>query len=317
MQPVDLPRVLTPVLAKACGISRARVRTELDRGRWRQLARGVVLTRPDVPTRTDWAYAGLLVAGPRAVLTGWDVVHLVGLGSRQPAHRDILILTIGGGSRRVGQAWIRQIRPPLARRLSAAEDPNLPLVPTASLARAIVDTAIADTRPRSVRALVTSAIQRDLCTVADLREHTCRAPRRYSAALRLALADVIGGARSIAEAEAAQRLRDAGLPPFEMNVPILRLGRCIAVADLMWRELRAVLEIDSREFHFSEAEWKATSVRHNRLTSGGLALTHYPPSATAEPGWMDDVEQWLRGRARELGLPYSNTCAPGRPYLIR
>jgi hypothetical protein len=316
MRPIDLPRVLSPTLADACGISRARVRTELCRGRWRRLAQGVVLTRPDEPTRTDWAHAGLLVAGHRSALTGWDVVRLVGLGARAPAHRDILVLTTIGGSRRVGQAWIRQVAPPLATRLTSADDPQLPLVQVTLLARAIVDTAIAAARPRPVRALVTSAIQRELCSVEDLCEQAIRAPRRHSAALTLALADAVAGARSVAEAEAAQRLRVGDIPPFELNVPIIRAGARIAVADVLWRDLRAALEIDSREFHFSEADWKATGARHNRLTSAGLALTHYPPSATGDPGWVDEVAQWLRGRAHELGVPFSNACAPGQPYLI-
>jgi hypothetical protein len=176
---------------------------------------------------------------------------------------------------------------------------------------------LADARLRSVRALITSAIQRELCSVEDLNRQLQRAARRNSAAARCALADVVAGARSVAEAEAAQRLRDAELPPFELNVPIIRGGRTIAVADMLWRDLRAVLEIDSREFHFSEADWKATSARHNRLTSAGLALTHYAPSATEAPDWVDEVARWLGHRAHELRLPYTNTCCPGEPYLIR
>lgn len=316
MQPIDLPRVLTPALAGACGVSPARQRTELRRGRWRRLAQGVLLTRPDEPTRADWAHAGLAIVGEHGALSGWDAVRLVGLGSRTPPRPDVLVLTTRGESRRVGQAWIRKVTPPLASRLSAAEDPVLPLVRVVPLPRAVIDTALTDTRARSVRALITSAVQRELCSVAELTEQLRLAARRDSAAARRALADAAAGARSVAEAEAAQQLRAGDVPPFELNVPILRFGRCVAVADIVWRELRAVLEIDSREFHFSEAEWKATSARHNRLTGAGLALTHYPPSATAEPGWVDEVELWLRGRARELGVPYSNTCAVGRPYLI-
>jgi hypothetical protein len=81
-------------------------------------------------------------------------------------------------------------------------------------------------------------------------------------------------------------------------------GRVIAVADVLWRELRAVLEVDSREYHLSEAQWKATRARHNRLTRAGYAVTHYPPSAIRDGGlaWVADVDNWLRARAFELDL---------------
>lgn len=316
MQPIDLPRVLTPSIALACGISPARQRTELRRGRWRRLAQGVLLTRPDEPSRADWAQAGLAIVGAHGALSGWDVARLVGLGSHTPPSPDVLVLTTRGESRRVGQVWIRKVAPPLAFRCSAAEDPVLPLVQVAPLPRAVIDTALIDRRARSVRALITSAVQRELCSVEELTEQLRMAARRNSAAARRALEDAAAGARSVAEAEAARQLRAGDVPPFELNVPIVHAGRVIAVADVLWRALRAVLEIDSREFHLSEAEWKATMRRHNRLTSTGLALTHYPPSTTRRPGWVDEVARWLRGRACELGRPYDNTCTPDVPYFI-
>jgi hypothetical protein len=56
--PRDVPRILTTADANALGISVQRVRTELAHGRWQRLATGVLLTRPDAPTRDDWIRAG-------------------------------------------------------------------------------------------------------------------------------------------------------------------------------------------------------------------------------------------------------------------
>ena len=95
----------------------------------------------------------------------------------------------------------------------------------------------------------------------------------------------------------------ADIPPFEANVPIYdTTGRRVAVADALWRGLRAVLEIDSREFHFGEPEWKRTMRRHNLLGRLGLSVVHYPPSAVRDrnSGWLDEVAQWLAVRATEL-----------------
>jgi hypothetical protein len=78
------------------------------------------------------------------------------------------------------------------------------------------------------------------------------------------------------------------------------------VVDVLWRELRAALEIDSRECHFSDAEWQATLARHNELTRFGLAITHYPPSRIDERGdpWLAQVSDWLHRRAGELAVTF-------------
>jgi len=70
------------------------------------------------------------------------------------------------------------------------------------------------------------------------------------------------------------------------------------IADLYWRELRAILEIDSREYHFSPADWRATMDRHLVLTTLGYSVVHRPPSALADPAtFVRDVSAWLTGRA--------------------
>ncbi|MGH8962573.1 MAG: hypothetical protein ACRDWT_15530 [Jatrophihabitantaceae bacterium] len=86
-----------------------------------------------------------------------------------------------------------------------------------------------------------------------------------------------------------------------------RFGQLLYVVDVLWRELRAVLEINSREYHLSEREWKATMDRHNELTRYGLAITHYPPSTVGKRGWSGEVADWLRERASELGVAYPLT----------
>ncbi len=118
----------------------------------------------------------------------------------------------------------------------------------------------------------------------------------------------------------------AQAPAFELNVPIVDgSGHIIAVADVLWRGLRAILEIDSREYHLGEADWKRTRRRHNMLTRLGFALTHIAPSeATGRNAlWLDELHSWLGHRARELGVPLpigSGVITPvggePRPYLL-
>jgi hypothetical protein len=161
--------------------------------------------------------------------------------------------------------------------------------------------------------MVTSAVQGKLCQPDDLVRELAAGPQNGSGFLRRALADVLDGAASVAEATAVDELRATAVPAFELNVPIIARGVVVAVADVLWRELRAVLEVDSREYHYSETGWNATMERHNRLTSAGLTLTHYSPSRIRSGALRNSVEPWLRARAAELGVPYRPDPRPIRP----
>lgn len=102
-------------------------------------------------------------------------------------------------------------------------------------------------------------MQQAVCTAAELVAELDAGPRNGSAHLRRAVGDVLGGARSVAEANAADWLRAGNLPRFELNVPILgEAGEIMYVADALWRELRAVLEVDSRRHHFLERQTSTT-----------------------------------------------------------
>jgi hypothetical protein len=267
------------------------------------MARGLVLTRTGSPTRSDWAVAGVELAGPSSAISGWDAARLHGLGPIRPPTTEVLVITTAGANRQIGGVRIRPTSRKFDTWLTAAWDEQLPYVRVAGSERAIADTALACVSFADVRAMVTTGVQRGVASPSGLVAELSAAPRNGSKLLRIAVEDILDNARSIAEAEAIDQLRRASIPAFEVNVPIITDGSVVAVADLLWRELRAVLEIDSREFHFGEVGWKATSRRHNRLTSLGLAVVHYPPSAVrdAGSGWVGEVERWLRRRATERG----------------
>lgn len=299
----QLPRVLTASAAPRLGYTEARVRTELRRGRWRRLASGVLLTRPEEPSRDDWIMTGIALGGPRAALSGWDALRLRGIGSLSPPGPHVLVLIDRGRNRDVGGVHLRpSLRPMTCTRLSLFDE-RLPRVRVAAPARAVADTAPLYDRLPPVRALVTSAVQRGLCTPAELAAELAAAQRNGSALLRRALSDVGDGGASIAEAEAADLLRAAGLAPFELNAPIFdSRGRLLYRVDFLWPALKAIVEIDSREFHFGEAQWKATMHRHNVLTAMGYAVTHYAPSVirSRKRARAGDVAAWLADRAREI-----------------
>lgn len=299
-----LPRVLGPALLDRFHISRSRVRTELRHGTWQSLAAGIVLTRPDEPTREDWADVGILLAGHGAAVSGWDALHARGLSRGQIAPPKVLVLSPSAMARTIGGVHIRLTDRPFTRR---TQPPGAPyeLLPLGSVARAVADHALQCHDIGALRTLVGSAVSRKHCTVPSLLAEYEAGPRNHSKLLRLVLADAADGARSAAEATAARRLARSAIPPFEMNVPIVdEHGRLLYVVDLLWRELRAALEIDSREYHFGIEEWEATLDRHNQLTRYGLSVTHYPPRRVTCRGstFVPDIADWLCRRAVELSV---------------
>jgi hypothetical protein len=311
-----LPRVLGTESARRLGLTRSAVRHAIARYGWRPLARGVVLTVRGEPTRADWAAVGLELASPQAAVSGWDVARIFGLGTKRPPDEEVLVLDRTGTNRLIaGRVRVRPTRRPYAAQVVSARDCPLWSLPIVDVERAIADCALRYRTRAPVRAMTTAAVQKGLCTPSALIDELIAGPRNGSRWLRRALDDVADGARSIAEAEAVDLLRRVEVPAFELNVPIVDWrGVLIAKADVLWRELRAIAEIDSREFHFLESDWKGTSRRHNRLTGNGLALEHYPPSEIRDRGldWAREVESWLRNRAGELGVTYVSDPRPRR-----
>jgi hypothetical protein len=189
-------------------------------------------------------------------------------------------------------------------------------LPVASVARAAVDAALECRDMSTARAVLTAAVQRELTTPNELAQEYAFSPRNGSYFLRRAVNDVLNGARSVAEADAVDALIDGQVPAFEMNVPMCDAGgRVRYVVDVLWRSLRAVLEIDSRAHHSSEADWLATMRRHNALTSAGFVVAHWAPVVIrADPtGFAADINAWLRARAREIPAPLPGGRGPVRP----
>lgn len=312
----EFPRVLVPTLAAEIGVGRERIRTEVRRGNWRTMTRGAVLTRPEVPTRGDWAALGIALGGPSAALSGWDALRVRGLASCSPPANEVLVLSQHASNRVVGSVRIRETDRPYTTTLTSVDAGQYSLVPIVSTARAVADASRYCRRLGPVRGMLTGAVQRRLCTIEELVHELRTGPRNDTALYRVALSDALDGARSVAEAQCVRRLSRARVPPFELNVPIFdRSGTLVAVADVLWRALRAVLEVDSREYHFSERDWKQTMARHNRLTRLGLAVTHYPPSVVSgkDRAWLDEVRDWLEVRSRELGIAWPRGRGVLRP----
>ncbi|HEY7049128.1 MAG TPA: hypothetical protein VH373_18045 [Jatrophihabitantaceae bacterium] len=290
VDPSVLPRVLSRQQAQRSGIPAHVIQRRLSAGRWRRVLPRTYLT-VETFTWADRLAAATAFAGAGALLSGAAVLHDEGLRS---VTRPVSVLVLVPITRRLrSTGWVR-IRP--TRRLPDAE--LLPGPPRVAIARAVADHALILRHIDDVRAVVADAVRRRLSTVDEIAAELEVGPRNGSALLRQAIAEVGDGAWSAPEARAARLLRRAGVPPFEQNARIDLPGGGAYVADLLWRELRAILEIDSAEYHLGPAEWAATMGRHLTLETLGYSVAHQPPSTIRDhpERFVREIRAWLTAR---------------------
>ena len=295
IDPAALPRVLSRADAMGRGITRHAIEHRVSTGRWRSVLPHTYLT-VDTLTWPDRLAAAIAFAGAGSLLSGAAALHDAGLRSvRRPPR--VLVLVPPANRARTTQ-WVQVRR---TDRLPEADlGPGPPRVPTA---RAVADHALTLRRIDDVRTVVAEAVRRRLSTVDEIAAELDAGPRNGSALLRQAVDEVGAGAWSAPEARAARLLRRAGVPPFEQNARIDLPGGGYYVADFLWRDLWAVLEIDSAEHHLDPADWSATMDRHLVLETIGYSVAHRPPSAVhAYPNrFVGEVTAWLAGRQRWFG----------------
>jgi len=294
LDPAALPRVVTRRDAPARGMSRHAIDRRVAGGRWRRVLPHTYLT-VDTLTWPDKLAAAIAFAGPGSLLSSAAVLSDAGLNAVRRPESVLVLVPHQCGARSTG--WVRVRR---THRLPApALQPGPPRVP---VARAVADHALNVRWLDDVRALVAEAVQRGLCSVDEVAAELDAGPRHCSALLRRALADVAEGAWSAPEARAARLLRAAHVPPFEQNARIdLPAGRHY-IADFLWPDLRAVLEIDSVEYHLNPATWKATMNRQLALETLGFSVAHRPPSAVCDHPqcFVQEISAWLATRATLL-----------------
>ena len=160
-------------------------------------------------------------------------------------------------------------------------------------ATAVADHSLEIARLDDVRAIVAEAVQRGLATPYDLEAEYVAGPRNDSKLLRIALEDLTAGARSAPEGRAACSLRKAKLGGFRQNAEVHVGGRRF-VADFLWEDVGAILEIDSREYHFTERDWQQTLRRDQILQGAGYAVLHVTPAQLRdEAQFIAMVRAWL------------------------
>lgn len=264
----------------ASGLTRARIRTMVQRGELISLARGIYITAdlanriqilPGADTATR-AMAALATLGPGTVVSHMAAAELHGLDQLEAAEGLTVSRPPGAGSRSARQPGL------------LVHNAGLPAghvgwrlgVPVTTVPRTVID--LARTLDfRSGLVVADSALHQRLTSKQELRDvlAACRRwPGSSKAAEVVEFAD--GRAESVLESIARIAFRDLGLPAPELQVEIRDAdGQFIGRVDFLWRRFRTIAEVDGALKYDDRSRARAQLRRDKLLRAANYEVEHF------------------------------------------
>ncbi|MGH3739484.1 MAG: hypothetical protein ACRDT6_28370 [Micromonosporaceae bacterium] len=256
------------------GLTPDVVRGRVASGRWQRPCRGVLVAHNGPLTAPQREWVAVLAAGRGAVLAGLTAAALCGLrGYDSPAIHVLL-----PAHRTVDRRAVYGDLPVRLHRTSVLSSGDVlrGRPPHTTAARALIDAAQWATTEAQARAVLAAGVQQRLVTGGELREVLARLPRARRRRLMCeTVADVTGGAHSIAELALVRLCREHGLPlPDQQHTRRDRQGRR-RYLDAYWSRWRLHVEVDGGH-HTEVRQWWADMSRQNDLWIAGDRILRFP-----------------------------------------
>lgn len=263
-----------------CGMTRSAIQHRVrPGGRWRVILPGVYAASDGIVSGDQREMAAMLYAGPSAVMTGAFAVRHYGLVASGPDYIEVLVPV--EEHRRQSIRFLRLIH---TERMPAEVTQAGP-IRVAGPARAIADAVRGYRDIHHAQDVISAALQRHLCTLAELGIELREGPTRGSAMLRDGLRDAATAIWSSAEGDFMALIRDSDLPQPQYNVALYTLdGIALGIVDAWWGEAGVAAEVESQEFHFLRSDWQNTMDRSNKITKYRVQLLHFPPTKIKSDG---------------------------------
>ncbi|MFF2066198.1 hypothetical protein ACFVWZ_31085 [Streptomyces sp. NPDC058200] len=283
-------------------------------GPWQRLLPGVVLIQTGDPDRRQRLLAAVLYAdtetgplsGATSVLTGEAALALYGVRDAGTDRADVLVGAHRGLRDRSYVRLRRTSRWPATLLVDG--------IPCVRPVRAASDFAAHEPSQERVRAILAATVQKCSCHPEDLRAELRASRALRNPAVRAVLDELRAGIRSIAEGQARDTLRAAGVPHPLWNPTLLTpTGIFLARPDAYWAFAGVALEIDSEEFHLGVTEYRATLRRRLLLEAHGVDVISAVPALI-----RDHPQELVAAVTTKLHLAKSRPTLPPvivRPYL--
>ncbi|MFY9890419.1 MAG: hypothetical protein WAK71_19035 [Streptosporangiaceae bacterium] len=258
--------------ALACSMTDKAVRYRITSGgSWQVVLPGIYASERGRLTDKQRAVCAFLYASRPIAITGPAAMAWHGLGSRSSEFVDVLVPL---HYHRSDAGFVRLH----CTSILPGADYQDGCVSYAPLDRAIADTVRQLTDMAKIRDLVASGVQRGKVEVWQLARELNLGPTQGSARLRVALAEVSDGVRSVAEADLHSLVRQFRLPVPLYNPALFAGGEFLAQPDAWWPNYGVVVEVDSRAWHLSPVDWERTLARAARMTAQGILVQHVRPA---------------------------------------
>ncbi|MGH8890051.1 MAG: DUF559 domain-containing protein [Acidothermaceae bacterium] len=288
--------VVTREQLSQAGFDSDAIRRRVQGGNWQTAGRTVVLHNgPLDPLTMQWV--GVLNIRGLAGLTGRTAAKSFGLRGFEPSAVEIAVPRGTRLPRIPGIVWRETCRFEVTDLVGGRQPPSV------RPARAVIDAATRSPSARIACATVAAAVQQRITTVRLLRAELALAGRvKYRRHLNLVLADIEGGADSLAEIDFTRLARRAGLPPpIRQSVRLDRYGRRRYI-DVDFGTF--VVEVDGG-IHLRPMNAWDDARRQNELVLGGERVLRFPTIAIRLEEQI--VIEQLALAARVFGYP---TCKP-------
>jgi hypothetical protein len=278
------------------------------RGKWRILLPGIYLAATGAPAPRQRLRAALLYGGSSAQLA--DSTALLAYGVRYLPQDATIRLLLPAAARRVNRDGVevrRTHRLPAPRTIQ-----GLPYCPPE---RALVEFAARVGDRRVATAVIADAVQRKIAAPNITNAEVLHITGRGARIARLAVADIVAGARSAPEADFVSICGRSKILPSPLLNALLRLpcGRKVS-PDALWLDAGLVHETNGRAPHADEDPFEDMQSRHDAMTTAGLTLLHNAPRQLYRESdrILGQVETcYLRNAGR--GLPPGVTLLRSHP----
>jgi hypothetical protein len=287
--------LLTRAQLSAAGVDRHMIARRAAAERWSIMTPTVICTTTGELSQEQRRWLAVLHGGPGAMLGGLTAAEAAGLRGWS---RDDVSLVVPYDAAvpepLAGVVVARTRRPLTTMRAGSIEPPRLRLEP------AVLLFAAADRSERTAQGVLAAVVQQQLTTPDDLLAWLDRLrPLRRSPLLRRALAEMAGGAQSLAEMDVRRMCRRHGIALPARQVRRRDADGRLRFTDCEWR-LRdgrvLVLEVDG-SFHRDVDHWEDDLARQRALSAVDRVIVR----CTARE--LRDLPEKVARDLRMLGVP--------------
>jgi hypothetical protein len=258
--------------AIACGMTENAIRHRIRAdGPWQVPLPGIYAVGRGRLSDKQRAVAAFLYAGRAIAITGSAAIAWHGLPGKDPQLVDVLVPL---HLKRSDVGFVRLRRTSVTPGVAFQDG----VVNYAPLDRAIADAVRQLSDMTEVRDLVASAVQRGKVDVWQLLREVDLGPKQGSARLRLALAEVSEGVRSVAENDLRMIIRQFRLPVPLYNPKLFVGSKFLAQPDAWWPDWGLAAEVESKAWHLLPADWQETLDRQARMSAEGILVLPFSPT---------------------------------------